>query len=252
MSESDLESLPPEIARLLAAEKSHPAPPAAMQSRVLERFPTEVVNGVFAGSGAIGASALTGTTSLLLRRLPLAATMLVVGGLGGAGLHAWLRKPPQTTVYVPVVVPPAPVPAPPPPPDVPPVEVPPTKTELRREPPARRAPPPPSPAPTPPPAATESERLARDRALAAERALIEQARTALSRSKPADALGLLAQHRSAFGKGQLVEEREALEILSLAASGQPGLARTRAAGFKQVFPKSMLLRAIDDALAGAP
>jgi hypothetical protein len=228
-----------------------------MQARVLARFAPEVVNSVLAAPGATAATALAHATPLLLRRLPLAVTMLAVGGLGGAGLHALLRKPVETTVYVPVPAPPAPAPVPKeptPPPDT--IEpAPPPKAEHRREPAApRRAPPPPIPAPAQPPAAaSESERqLARDRALAAERALIEQARTALSRGKPADALVLLAQHRRGFGKGQLVEEREALEILSLAAAGQTGLARARAAAFRQSFPKSLLLRAIDDALAGGP
>jgi hypothetical protein len=252
VSQSDLESLPPELARLLAAEKTRPDPPADMQARVLERFGEEFLSHPSTPAGPASAAS-PDVAPLLLRRLPLAVTMLALGGLGGAALHAYLRKPVQTTIYVPVPVAP-PIPAPVVPAD--PVEpAPPIKSEHRREPPPRRPPRTPSAAvpPSPPPTPGEVERqFARDRELAAERALIEQARTALARGKAADALVLLGQHARAFARGQLVEEREALEILSLAATGQTTLARMRATSFRREYPNSMLLRSIEAALADAP
>jgi outer membrane protein assembly factor BamD (BamD/ComL family) len=94
--------------------------------------------------------------------------------------------------------------------------------------------------------------LGPDEELAAERALLEQARTALARGKPADALTLLARHAQTFPTGRLVEEREALVILSLEANHQTESARKMAAEFRQRHPHSMLLRAIDTALSPKP
>ena len=79
----------------------------------------------------------------------------------------------------------------------------------------------------------------RDRELAAERALIEQARTALARDKSADALAALAEHAREHPRGQLEEEREALQILALTASGRVDEARAGAARFRERFPKSV-------------
>lgn len=261
MSQTDLESLPPELARLLAAEKTRPDPPVEMQARVLARFGGELLDAppsVDPGATA-AAPAPPDVTPLLLQRLPLAVAMLAVGGLGGAVIHAKLRKPVQTTVYVPVPAAPAdPIPRPEIVPETPaPETAPASKTERRREPAPRRAPSPsPSPVPATPPAPPptgEAERQrARDRELAAERALIEQARTALARGKAADALAVLARHQRDFARGQLVEERDALEILSLAGTGQTAAARSRADRFRHAYPKSMLLRSIDAALNSGP
>jgi len=105
--------------------------------------------------------------------------------------------------------------------------------------------------PTTEPAAmpdAHERQLARDRELAAERALLEQARTALARGKPADALALLARHQRDYEHGRLGEEREALVILSLLAERRKEAARSLAEEFRRIHPKSMLLRTIDAAL----
>jgi hypothetical protein len=258
VSQPDLEPLSPELARLLAAEKTRPDPSVDMQARVLARFGGEFLDAPPSLDPGAAAAAPPDLTPLVLHRLPLAVTMLAIGGLGGAAIHANLRKPVQTTVYVPIPAAPVePLPKPELLPDTPEPEHPPaSKIERRRDPAPRRpsTPTPSTPPPTAPaaaPAEAELQRV-RDRELAAERGLIEQARTALARGKAPDALVLLARHQREFARGQLVEEREALEILSLAATNQTAAARVRAAGFRQVYPKSMLLRSIDAALSGAP
>jgi hypothetical protein len=87
--------------------------------------------------------------------------------------------------------------------------------------------------------------------LAAERRLVELARTALSRARPADALGALEEHRQRFPQGQLAEEREGLFVLVRAASGDAQRAREEADAFKARYPRSLLLPAIEAAIAGS-
>jgi len=260
VSRPDLEPLSPELSRLLEVERTRPDPPPEMRSRVLEQIGKELLDLGVPGGGSPGApptaspppsGAGVRAAGSFLRRIPLAVALLAVGGGGGAGLHAWLREPVRTTVYVPIpVASEAPAPAAParPPsvaPSTPALTPSAPRSELRREQ-ARRAAPS-LPAPTPAP--ERESQLARDAALAAERALLEQARTALARGKPVDALAVLARHELDFPRGQLIEEREALQILSLARNRQFGAARARAALFRQAHPNSMLLRVIDAALA---
>jgi len=256
VNEPDLESLPPELARLIKAERTRPNPPAAMQARVLERFATDLLDAPppAPDPGPTQEGVPGRATPVLLRRLPLAATMLALGGLGGAGLHAHLTAPAPAVIQVsapaPRTVPP---PAPPPetltPPPAP-EETAPPKSEHRPAP--RRQAPAPLPAAPPafaPPPSEIDRRLARDRDLAAERALIEPARTALARGKPGDALALLVRHEHQFARGQLAEERDALMIVSLVARGERVEAQARATKFRQSFPKSMLIRTVEAALA---
>jgi len=91
-----------------------------------------------------------------------------------------------------------------------------------------------------------------DKQLAAERALLERARSALLRSHPADALAALRQHEQTFPDGKLIEEREALRVLALAANGALGRAQEHARRFRARYPKSLLLPAVEAVLAGRP
>jgi hypothetical protein len=240
VTELELEPLPPELSRLLAAEKSRPDPPAAMQARVLARIGSDLLAAVPvtgpAGAGAPPALPVSPALPAPRFRLPVTVGLVALGGLGGAGVHAWVQK--SQRPVAPIAAPPTPAPplvAPPATsPDVP-AAVDPAPTLDPR--PAPRAP---------------ARRLPRDGELAAERALLEEARTALARGKPADALALLSRHERQFAKGRLVEERQALTILSLAADHQLDAARSGAARFKRAFPRSMLQRAIDAALDAPP
>jgi len=94
--------------------------------------------------------------------------------------------------------------------------------------------------------------VARDRLLAAERGLLDQARTALARNRPADALAALARHANEHPQGQLAEEREALTILALVAAGRAEEARVKAQRFHEQYPRSVLWRSVKAALAKSP
>jgi hypothetical protein len=89
-------------------------------------------------------------------------------------------------------------------------------------------------------------RGARD-ALAGERALLETARAALGRGDFARALTAAQRHERRWPRGQLAEEREALTVRALAASGQVDAARARAGAFRARFPRSIFLPAVDAA-----
>ena len=84
--------------------------------------------------------------------------------------------------------------------------------------------------------------------LAAERALVERARTAMARSRAADALAALRQHRKKFPAGQLAEEREALTVIVLASLGENDQASEIAARFRKKYPQSLLMPAVNAAL----
>jgi hypothetical protein len=88
--------------------------------------------------------------------------------------------------------------------------------------------------------------------LAVEQALVERARSALVRSRPADALAALDQHERRFPDGKLAEEREAIRVLALAADGEHEQARKSAKRFRKRYPRSLLLPAVEGALNGRP
>jgi hypothetical protein len=254
----ELEPLPPELSRLLVAERSRPAPPAAMEARVLARIGRDLLANVpLAGPPTAGAPPslpLSGVRPSRFYRLPMTIGLAALSGLGGAGIHALLQKTPRTMSPIAAPSAPAPLAAPAVPPTVQPAIIdsaPPVNAAHRPEAPgpARRQA---SSDRSAAPPGDDDHRLPRDGELAAERALLEQARTALARSKPADALALLSRHQREFTKGRMVEERQALTILSLVADHQVGAARANAAKFRREFPNSMLLRTIDAAIEAAP
>jgi hypothetical protein len=84
--------------------------------------------------------------------------------------------------------------------------------------------------------------------LAKEQALLEVARTALSRRKPVQALSALQEHGTRFPHASLSEEREVLFILALLGAGRDDEAKARASAFKKRFPRSMQLPIVDGAL----
>lgn len=71
-----------------------------------------------------------------------------------------------------------------------------------------------------------------------ESLLVGQARDAVRRGDGATALKLLEEARSKFPRGVLGQEREALSIEALAASGQQAAATQRASAFIQAHPDS--------------
>lgn len=87
--------------------------------------------------------------------------------------------------------------------------------------------------------------------LAAERLLIDAARTALARGDGNAALDALRQHEARYSDGVLLEERAAMVVQALAATGQVREARASAADFKRRHPRSLLLPAVDQAVRAA-
>ena len=89
---------------------------------------------------------------------------------------------------------------------------------------------------------------ARTAALAAERRQLAMARAALTAGDGRQALALLDGHRVTWPAGQLVEEREALIVLSLAHLGKNADAQAAATAFRAMYPRSLFMFAIDRAV----
>ncbi len=86
-------------------------------------------------------------------------------------------------------------------------------------------------------------------ALAAERRLIDAARFALARGDAEAALRSLRTHRRRYPHGQLAEERDGIEVSALVHAGEVEEARSRAQTFARRYPSSLMLEAIQRAVA---
>jgi hypothetical protein len=75
---------------------------------------------------------------------------------------------------------------------------------------------------------------------AAELDLLHRAQAALGRRDVGTALTLIAEHAGRFPHGRLAEEREALRVRALAASGRVDEARRAGIAFADRFPRSVL------------
>jgi hypothetical protein len=95
--------------------------------------------------------------------------------------------------------------------------------------------------------AVPTAKLTQDRApvkgsYAAELELMRSAHNAFAAHDYAGALALTQEHARRFPNGVLAEEREAVSVRSLAASGHTNEARRAAAAFAKHFPRSVLAR----------
>jgi len=258
--EPELEPMPADLADLLDAERvvGYPPVPEALARQIA----AEVAAGVggaaastavsatsASAAGSTGASGLAASIKgAIATKIALASALSFMVGSGtGAVLHATLSKPrapapivarqevvatPPPSATEPVTAEPAPVPAPAPSPGLGPRM-------------------PAAPLRATPPQVPEQKKAvpsAHDIALADERGLLEMARTALARGQSDAALEALEGHARRFPQGQLVEEREGLAILALAAAGRGEEARRRSASFQAKYPNSLLLLAIEAAL----
>ena len=88
--------------------------------------------------------------------------------------------------------------------------------------------------------------------LAEQQALLDVARSAFGRNDYPQALRALNAHFLRFPKSVLAEEREALEIKTLAASGRVAEAKGRAARFAARFPQSLFLPSISESMKAIP
>ena len=261
MSAPDLmPKLPGDVRAVLDLERDLPAIDDAVQQRLRRRLEASV--GILAlgvGTAAVtstaagGAAATVTKASLVAKPWIAVAFAFVLGGVAGAGLYAAARKPvtspPQVTTVVVERRVEVPVPAPPPSA----VIVLPSTVDTTSPTIAAGSPPPVAVGVAPPAqmgaAAAKSGNAASttDTGLAAERALLEVARTALSRGDAASALTSLDEHAKRFPGGQLTEEREALYVQALARAGHLSEAKARAARFAKRFPESMLLPVVEAA-----
>jgi hypothetical protein len=81
---------------------------------------------------------------------------------------------------------------------------------------------------------------------ATELALLEPARSSISRGDYPAALSALGQHRREFPNGQLSQEREALRVRALWGLGQKPAALAAARAFRKRYPRSALLSWLKD------
>ncbi|MBL0195830.1 MAG: hypothetical protein IPQ09_16690 [Myxococcales bacterium] len=107
--------------------------------------------------------------------------------------------------------------------------------------------------PAPPLARPAPEPSARPQTLLdEERGLLERGRVALGRRDWVSSLEAVRAHRQRFPKGQLAEERDALEVQGLAAGGHTADARRRGEAFLAAYPQSILRGRIDALLRELP
>jgi hypothetical protein len=82
--------------------------------------------------------------------------------------------------------------------------------------------------------------------------LLDRARQSDARADYPSVLAVLAEHERRHPNGRLSEEREVLRVKALVGLGQGSEARQAAARFHRQFPRSVLLRKIDDMLTSLP
>lgn len=258
MSDTELPPLDADIAEMLDLERPLVRAGAAQKARafaVVEARIAALGPGGGSSGGQAGGTSTGGGLPLAAGRAgasfgmtaaKIGAIFAVGAVVGGATVHL-LEAPsgavPPTVVYVDRGPPLDPRSAPARP-DVPPIPV----GEL---PSAPRA-------PVTSPASASTKAASADvsengnaRGLAAERALLDVASSALARGMPDEALEAVERHARDYPRGILVEEREAVEVKALVASGRTDEAKARATSFRARYPKSLLLSAVEAAAFGA-
>jgi hypothetical protein len=118
----------------------------------------------------------------------------------------------------------------------------------------------PGPAPAPPATVASSAAVAKRQrparpltpreSYAAELELLQRAQAAYVGRSFSNALAVVAEHGRRFPNGRLAEEREALRVRSLAASGRTEEARRAAMTFVDRFPHSVLLPRLQQTATG--
>jgi hypothetical protein len=256
MNDPNLGPLPSDIARLLEAEKSRAPESVERTDRVLEHVRASLTNPAPGGGGGDGGADPSEPPPGAPRGAPLPligaklggalAVAATVGAIGGAVGHARLAPAPhqegvtacapsaQDSSNAPVVGP----------------AVDEIESRIAAEKGDASLTKPSVAAVAPPPSTSTTVGLMpRDLDLAKERSLIDMARSALARGSSAAAISALRDHESAFPRGRLSEEREALWVQVLASSGQRAQAVRRAAAFHRQFPNSMLAPAVEAAVS---
>jgi hypothetical protein len=223
------EQPPADVEVFLAAERARAFPPAALEERVLVRLSASMAM-LPVAAPSVGGGGLHAVKAAVSSKVGIAVLSFALGSGAGAGLHAAS----QAQAVPPFVVTPASSTVVSPPPVTENV------TDEMSSPPApevRVAKPVP---PAVPPAEGGNDTLA------SERALIEVARTALTRNQLNDAFDALERHQARHPSGQMSEEREALWIRCLRLDGRSEEAAKRAEAFRKRFPRSLLTPTLGD------
>lgn len=235
MSESQLPPWSTGVAGLLEAERHAPDVDPAVGQEIWARLEASIgalpgpggadggseggapAAGTPAGSSGASTGLATGAaTKAGLGGWPVALALLV-GGAGGALLHAGLSEPKVERVVVTVPGP---------------VRVVTTTVTVERV--VTATPSPARPALASGPAAPSRER-----------ALLERARSALARREPTEALSALALAKKVAPAGRLAEERDALEIQALYAAGRGVEAQRAIDRFRGRYEGSIFRSVID-------
>jgi hypothetical protein len=103
-----------------------------------------------------------------------------------------------------------------------------------------------------PPRSLAVKRPSAAESLGQEQKLLARARAALGRGELELATQELDRHAQLFPSGNLMEEREALRVVTLAQQGNLAAARARAARFRRTYPRSIQLGTIDAAVGERP
>jgi hypothetical protein len=82
--------------------------------------------------------------------------------------------------------------------------------------------------------------------------LLDEARAALVQGTADRALGLLNRHAARFPTAILAEERDAMEVEALVATGRIAEARALADSFRAQRPNSLFLATVNSAIASIP
>ncbi len=235
MSDESLPPLPEDIRSLLSGEKVDVPAPKGARARVRERFRAELLKPTAPASTAEAPKLARGA-----RRLSWLGPFVVGTVVGGVGVS--LLRPDPPGVVAPLASPTVAAPTVASPTVASPTVASPTVVTST----APAAPPPPSAAATSPKAPLPAQKAPPlpEAGDPREQALLEQARVALARGQPKQALIALESHAKGYPSSRLREEREALTVLALHASGDPS-APARAAEFMRRYPRSLFGPAIE-------
>lgn len=218
---------------LLARERGcTPRADEALKSRAVKRAQAALQRDRPSGIGLRFADFRQSSDRRRSRGLPLIAAGLAAAGLAAAGTGFYAWRTPENEPWPPADVTAQPLPH---------VAV---GGALLPAAPASDAPVEQPPEPRAAPATTAGSDGARSlnvKQYATELALLEPARSSISRGDYPAALSALGQHRREFPNGQLSQEREALRVRALWGLGQKPAALAAARAFRKRYPRSALL-----------
>lgn len=241
--------------QLLVAERSV-VEAEPLKGRALARAREAVETGRLSRAGL--RASLGGRAWRTIRSAPrvaVSAAALVIAGMAAAAAGILIAPSPEERPRPAIVAPPSPKPVPLPAAESPAPRAAPLSPLPRAPVASLRLPAASSSAPRGAATTKRSETASRSgsaRQYALELELLEPARQAIARSNYGAALEAAARHEQSFPSGQLAEERSALRVRALWASGRRAEARAEAERFGKRYPRSGLLAWMRAASAPPP